>query len=172
MSDADDVIDFRAPSRRRIAATVGIALLVVLIIPILLVYTWRASIAAVFFLLITGQLWWAVLRPRLRADRAGLEIRSGRQPERVAWTDIQRSEVGPSGTLIVVKGGREILSRVPFGLRSEQVPKKKAAAGAAAEDSSGSTETEADRVAIFLAARTAWARRRDNSPPPKYVPVS
>jgi hypothetical protein len=36
-------------------------------------------------------------------------------------------------------------------------------------DRSSSTRTDADRAAIFLAARTAWARRNDGSPPPAYV---
>jgi Bacterial PH domain len=156
MSDRDDVTVFRAPMNRRLVAGVGIVVLLVLAGRV--VYSFgllRSVIGVIFALAIIGLLWWSVLRPRLTADRSGVEVVNGRAPQRVAWTDIQRTEVGPKGTLIVAKGGHEILSRVPFGVRSE---------------SSATEQTEADRVAIFLAARTTWARRRDNSPPPKYTP--
>jgi hypothetical protein len=147
-----DVTVFRAPRERRAIALVGIVLLVVLAGLVLARWGFSFTIGAILAVLIIGNLWWSVLRPRLTADDDGIEIVQGRQPRRVAWRDIQRTEVSPKGTLIVVRGGEEILSRVPFGVRS----------------TSSGAQTEADRVAIFLAARTTWARRRDGTPPPSF----
>ncbi len=114
--DAADVTVFRAPPNRRIVALVGIAVLLALLaVRVVLAYGWLASIAVVLAVLIAGQLWWQVLRPRLTADADGVEVVSGRRPERVGWADIQRTEVGPKGTLVVARGGREIFSKYPFG---------------------------------------------------------
>lgn len=155
MAGSDDVTVFRAPANRRILAVVGMVVLVLLTLRVVLAYGWLATIGVVLVLLIIANLWWQVLRPRLTADRDGVEIVSGRRPERAAWSDVQRTEVGPQGTVIVVKGGRELRSRFPFGARST---------------SSSQPETEADRAAAFLAARAAWGRRKDG-PPPVYVPT-
>jgi hypothetical protein len=157
MAETDDVTVFRAPAGRRLLAVVGSVLLVLLAIPVVIAYGWLAAIGVVLILLIIGQLWWVVLRPRLIADREGVTVVAGWQPQHAAWVDIQRTEVGPRGTLIVAKGGREIISRFPYGLRSV---------------SSTARQMEADRAAVFLAARVAWSRRRDASPPPPYVPPS
>jgi hypothetical protein len=152
---ADDITVFRASPARRWVAGVGMAALVVLTLPVVLTYGWLATIGVVLVVLIIGQLYWQVLRPRLTADEDGVEIVAGRRPERIAWTDIQRTEVSPKGTLLVAKGGHEVLSRYPYGLRST---------------SSTQAQTDADRAAIFLAARTAWAKRKDG-PPPVYTPA-
>jgi hypothetical protein len=149
-----DVTVFRAAPARRAVAIGGSVLLLAFAVPLLITFGWRAAIAAVFAALIIAQLWWSILRPRLTADREGVEVLTGRRPDRVEWADIQRTEVGPRGTLIVVKGGREIVSRYPYGLRST---------------SSDQPPTEADQAAIFLAARSAWGRRK-SGPPPVYEP--
>jgi hypothetical protein len=154
MAETDDVTVFRAPSGRRGLAIAGMVVLALLAIRVVLAYGWLASIAAVFAILIAGQLWWQVLRPRLTADADGVEVVSGRHPERVGWADIQRTEVSPKGTLLVARGGREIFSKYPYGVRSA---------------SSAQADTEADRAATFLAARAAWGKRR-TGPPPVYVP--
>jgi hypothetical protein len=143
---------FRASPGRRAVTAVGVVLLVLLALRVVLAYGWLATIGVVLVLLIIGQLWWQVLRPRLTADTDGVEVVAGRRPERFAWTDIQRTEVGPQGTLLVLRGGREVRSRFPYGVRSTGSP------------------TDADRAAEFLAARAAWARKK-NGPPPVYVPV-
>src|SRR5262245_44389027 len=154
MAEADDATVFRAPSGRRTLAIVGMLVLALLAVRVVLAYGWLASIAVVFAVLIGGQLWWQVLRPRLTADADGIEVVSRRQPERVGWADIQRTEVSPKGTLVVVRGGREIFSKYPCGVRSS---------------SSTQADTEADRAAAFLAARAAWGKRR-TGPLPAYVP--
>jgi hypothetical protein len=155
MNERDEVTVFRAPANRRWVAIAGMLVLALLALRVVLAYGWLATIGVVLVLLVIGQLWWQVLRPRLTVDADGIEIVSGRQPERVAWKDVQRTEVSPKGTLIVAKGGREIFSKYPYGLRS-----------AASTDA----ETDADRAAVFLAARAAWARRKDG-PPPTYTPA-
>lgn len=152
MVEASDVTVFRAPPGRRALAVVGMLVLVLLALRLVLAYGWLASIAAVFAVLIGGQLWWQVLRPRLTADADGIEVVSGRRPERVGWADIQRTEVSPQGTLVVTRGGREVHSKYPYGVRSP-----------------GPGDTEADRAAAFLAARSAWGKRR-TGPMPVYVP--
>src|SRR5689334_5392211 len=133
MTTPDDVTVFRAPSGRRVLALVGMAVLAVLTLRVVLWYGWLATIGAVLVALIIGQLWWAVLRPRLTADLDGVEVLSGARPERIAWTDIQRTEVSEKGTLIVVSGGREVVSRFPFGSRRKNPSQP---------------ETEADRAAV------------------------
>jgi hypothetical protein len=143
---------FRASPGRRAIAVVGMVVLVLLALRVVLAYGWLATIGVVLVVLIIGQLWWLVLRPRLTADEDGVEVVAGGRRERIAWTDIQRTEVSPQGTLLVLRGGREVRSRFPYGVRSTSSP------------------TDADRAAAFLAARTAWAKRKDG-PPPVYVPV-
>jgi hypothetical protein len=155
MTEGPDATVFRASPGRRAVALVGTLVLALLALRVVLAYGWLATIGVVLVLLVIGQLWWQVLRPRLTADAEGIEIVAGRHSERIAWTDIQRTEVGPRGTLVVVRGGREVRSRYPYGARST---------------SSTEPPTDADRAASFLAARTAWAKRKDG-PPPVYVPA-
>jgi hypothetical protein len=148
-----DVTVFRAPRPRRTVAVVGILVLLILDVRVTVAYGWLAIIGVLLVLGVAVQLWWSVLRPRLVAKLDGVEVVSGWRPTRFEWREIQRTEVGPQGTLIVLRGGREVFSRYPQGPRST---------------SDTAPRTDADWAAAFLAARAAWGRRRDGSPPPRY----
>lgn len=155
MAQPDDVTVFQAPRNLRIAAMIGIVVLLVIVARVVFAAGWYATIGVILVIGIIFNLWWIILRPKLVVSRDGLDVVSARQPARIAWKDIQRVEVAVKGTTIVSRGGQETLSRYPAGARSKNPD---------------GPLTEADRAASYLASCAAWGKRGGNEPMPVYEP--
>jgi hypothetical protein len=147
-----DGVTFQAPRNTRIGAVIGIVVLALIVARVVYSAGWYATIGVLLVLGIIFNLWWIILRPKLVVGREGIEVVSGWQPATVAWKDVQRCEVSPKGTLLVLRGGQEVVSKFPAGGR--------------AKDSD--PPSEADRAAAYLAACVAWGKRGGSEPMPVY----
>jgi len=156
MSEDTEMYVWQAPRSLRRFSYVALAVVLALALRVLFLYGTLAAIGVVLVLAAASQVWWMVLRPRLAAGPDGVDIVLTREPVHLDWTEIRSVEAGPDGLTITCTGGREVTSRFP--------QRAKARPGVSVE------ESEADRVAAFLAQRAAWARRPSGSQPPRYEP--
>jgi hypothetical protein len=155
MSEGDQVYVWQAPRPLRRFSYIALAVVLLLALRVVVAFGYLATIGVVLVLAAASQVWWMILRPRLQAGPEGVDVVVRREPDHLDWADIRRVEPGPDGLKIICTGGREVVSRFP----QQTKPKP----GAPAQ------ESEADRVAAFLAQRAAWARRPGGTPPPRYL---
>ena len=153
MSDPEDATVWRVGRTQRAISYALLILLFLAAAKVAVTYGYLATIGILLLLAAAGQVYWAVLRPRLSAGPGGVEVLLGRQPVHLDWQEIRGCDVGPKGLTILCAGGREVISRYPRPATS------KAGKG---------EPTEAERVATYLAQRAAWARKSGNKPPPRY----
>jgi hypothetical protein len=155
MSEGDEVYVWQAPRPLRLFSYIALAVVLLLALRVVVAFGYLAIIGVVLVLGAASQVWWMILRPRLQAGPDGVDVVVRREPDHVDWADIRRVEPGPDGLKIFCTGGREVVSRFPQQTR----PKP-----------GEPPESEADRVAAFLAQRAAWTRRPGDGPPPRYQP--
>ncbi|GEM_PF-7095292 len=154
MSDPETATVWRASRLQRAFSYTALVLLSLMAIKVALSYGYLATIGILLILAAAGQVYWAVLRPRLTAGPDGVDVLLGRQPVHLNWGEIRGCEVGPRGLRILCVDGREVVSRFPRP-------------GTAA---AGGEPTEADRAVAFLTQRAAWAKKTGGKPPPRYQP--
>jgi hypothetical protein len=152
MSEAEMITVWRAPRNYRIGAAWVCVALVAMSVWVLVVYGALALIGVALVLALVARTWWQLVRPRMTAGPDGIEIVSGRRPERITWSEIRRCEPTVEGIKIVCSGGREVLARYP-----QQPPRPVP------------ERTEADATAAYLAQRAAW-ERKPTGPAPVYDP--
>ncbi|GAA1794098.1 hypothetical protein GCM10009682_14900 [Luedemannella flava] len=139
----EETIVWRVQRGMRIFAIGAIVVFALLIMQVAMVWGYYATIGILLVLGVLFQVYWQLLRPKLTATEAGVDVVSDWKPVHLEWADIRRVEIGDKGLTLIRADGSAVHSKVPH----------------AAKPNPDKSPTEQALAADYLTRRANWARK-------------